>query len=79
MYQFHFQLEFQDMLALNLVHEKVHRRWWGRLLRVLGIALGAAALLEAALMLIFLREEAGLALALALLGVAMVTAPNRPA
>lgn len=75
MYQFRFQLEFQDMLALNLVHEKAHRRWWGRLLRVLGIALGAAALLEAALMLIFLREEAGLALVLTLLGAVMVTAP----
>ncbi len=75
MYQFRFQLEFQDMLTLNLIHEKVHRRWWSGLLRVLGIALGAAALLEAALMLIFLREKVGLALVLALLGAAMVTAP----
>lgn len=53
MYQFQFEYDFQDLLTLNRVYEKVYRRWIGPL-RIFNIVIGVILWLEAVAVMSFL-------------------------
>lgn len=51
MFQFQYEYEFQDLIALNRVDRKVYRRWTSGMIRIFGLIVAGANLLMAGFLL----------------------------
>lgn len=73
MYQFQFECDFQELLTLNRVHEKVHRSWWRSLIRGLSVVVGVIALLETGLLVALGTETPFLCALLVVMGLILLS------